>query len=167
MHNINTWGCLLKKTFDYSPMTAECHQMLGTSTLKIFLVLIVHQWQKRHLPLQTTLRNYLKNFEGLSRQFVMLTLACGDPFEWILRPKNCHVQILKLFLFFLMNFKVDVNLLFGLAGIDRITCQTFIWITCSLQDIIWTQYKQHFERDIIYIWPLTWSINFTACWWTL
>lgn len=73
----------------------------------------------------------------------------------------------KTFPFFLMNFKVDVNLLFCLSGIDRITCQTFIWVTCSLQDFIWTQYKQHTERDIIYIWPLTWSINFTACWWTL
>jgi hypothetical protein len=60
-----------------------------------------------------------------------------------------------------------MNLLFCWTGIDRITCQTFIGISCSLQDFIWAKYRQHIKRDIICIWPLTWCINFTACWWTL
>jgi len=36
----------------------------------------------------------------------------------------------------LMKFLFDVNVLFCLPGIDRTTCQTFIWIICSLQKII-------------------------------
>jgi len=60
-----------------------------------------------------------------------------------------------------------MNLLFCLTGFDRITCQTFIGISHSLQDFIWAKYKHHIERYIICIWPLTWGINVSACWWTL
>lgn len=33
-------------------------------------------------------------------------------------------------------FEDDISLLFYLAGLDRITCQTFFWFICSLQEFV-------------------------------